>query len=43
LIDGLQVGQVVHLLEHQDPQDGSQLLGGAAETGAEAGGQFRHW
>ena len=42
LLDRLGVGQVVHLLEQQDPQDGGQILGGTAEVGPKARGQLPH-
>ena len=42
LVDRLGIGEVVHLLQHQDTQDGVQLFGGAAGIRPEPGGDLVH-
>ena len=42
LLDRLGIGEVVHLLQHQDTQDGVQLFRGAAQIRPEPGGDLVH-
>jgi len=42
LLDRIGIREVVHLLEHQETQDGIQLFRGAAEIRPEPGGDLVH-